>query len=947
MAAGEELRITIQAKTELEGKPDIISKEIEGIGRAARNASRSTGDLEGSLRQLSIAEMGNIQNQRTWKRQVDSIFQLTQEYHGLIKGVLVDNGKILELDADKLEILTKLEPILSSIVDNEEIMSELQRQRPGQYQTLIDYQEHLTSALNIYYETMGRGGKLRPYMIEQQAYYEKIGALIKDVISSSENANAVFSAMQGSLKAIDPLIDRIKERFNDAIANTGLNLFGKLRRSIAEAFDFSKVRAAAPLKDVSSAASGLGQSLDKVPAAFLRTGKALGDVGTQAIKTSGATSRVATAATSAGSAFGSMAGMLSRAGPMLGKLAATLGPVALVLLVVLPALIAFGAALAAIHKGISMNIEIMDKFRQNVYRSVGTIRELTDRSFELVGGLGATTKEATAVIEAMVGVGLQNLKAADTIYKFSVATGVSVQKTAEFTKRMDVLGISQERSEALWGRAVVAQQKYLLSSEELASALDLVRQRSEEIELIYGATSGTAGQASEAFADIAFAVSGVAKQFNLGQDTANQFLGMIGKLEGKNLALLGFGGADIDRAFKDPIYAAQALADGLTAVREQAAAGGIEATVLMQAFGDANIQKLGDELTKLTKEGGLAQLIEQERKAAAEQDALNKAFEAAQGTLTIALNKIAGPLLKIFNTIAGPIVDAVVKSLNKVIESGILQELPEMIKEWVPVIQDVASKIGWFIGIMVQAFAYGMKILNGFMKFFHSVGGFTTAILAVINPPLAAVYAAIHGLLSLFGVIDDKADKITKKYGATKNPVERKVNFSRPTTPPVSEEERLQAQAARNSMHDELVKAGIPEDKLYSLTNAQMQELFEQHRANGGRGPTSIGSPTVIPEAVGSVLPQPAPAPASPTPTVQFTNDATMPPAQFAAMLEVQRAMDKKLGDMVQTAVEQRDFAFNQQVEERGKQGRLPTVRHPSSTRHAHGSDISSWNPFV
>jgi hypothetical protein len=964
MAAGDELRIALRVEAAMEGTADIAAgtKELQAMQQAQTMASRATLGHAEAISQLSSRENQNLLVKRMWDKQFSEIHKLTQANAKLVGAVLSDRNKILELDEDQLKIFTKLEPLLESIVNNNEVMNELEAKRPALYQKIIDQHQALAESLDTYHQVAERGGKVHGPLINQEVFYKKLTDLYQFMKNSSENTQTAVEGLGDSLKALDPLIQGLKRGFSEWLHEKGFNLVGKLRRTIAEGLDFNRLRGAISGvgKETTTSFGGLSNVLDKIPVQFLRNSKAIGSMGGEATKAAAATSRMGTVATASTGMLGSMGGVLARVGPLLGKVAAAAGPIALVLLAVLPAIILVTAALGALVTGLKMNIEVMEKYRQTANRGLGSIRELTDRHFQLVGALGATSAEANAAMDALVKAGIsmkditrlaggavQGTKAYDqaftevigTIHKFSQASGVSEGTIANLTKKFIELGYTRGPIKDFYDTAIAMQRQYMLSSEELSAALDIVRKRSEEMELIFGEG------ATKQFGEINLAITGLLKQAGLTQEASQQFGGMIGQLNEQTIFLLTRGGVNINDAMKDMNLFAKGLAQGLANTREQIdKLGPTQARFLNDAYKSMG---LNEELLRSGQvvmdaigrsgEQNMQSIISQNKQTG---KSLEENFREAEATLKQMLNAIAGPVLEIFNTIAGPVADALVAAFQGINDSGILQEVAAAIKEYQPVIKETVTVIANFA---VEATKWFFWIASGAFKLFRAIGGFTTAFLAVISPPLAAIYAVVKAILSLFDDADKKTEKLAKKYASGNKTTEssRRVSFSRGT--PVSPEEAAENRATRAHMHDTLVKAGVPEEQLYSMTTDQMEKLMGDF---GPKGFTPMGDPRpAIPEA----LPRREPVAAhraSPAPTVQFTDDQAIPPPHFSEMLEVLRAMDKKQAALLEINGEQFHLFQNSKFEERGKQEKLPSLRRPGSTGNAHGSSISSWNPF-
>ncbi|MEM3000619.1 MAG: hypothetical protein QXU32_00665 [Nitrososphaerales archaeon] len=364
---------------------------------------------------------------------------------------------------------------------------------------------------------------------------------------------------------------------------------------------------------------------------------------------------------------------------------------------------ASAVVLAFLSKGIYDVISAQDKFATVNYRALGTNRDLIVASNTLRSTLGATASEATEVISAL---GEAGFRASDDIdnlaqanYKFSQTTGVAVDITAIFQRRLVALsGSTDAAAKALTKVSAVIRQSGLTAREagSLMSQLDTASLR---LFYLYGEK-----QATELTAEL-IKLAGAAKAAGGSADIMFNMIQRILSQPVEAQKLFAFAGAKFDeRDLKGSLYdLLPKLADRLNEYRKEGKDAAFQAQRIAEMMG-VSIEEAANLILLMDKVGGakgIRDFVDRQKEAAD----LEADFAEATRTLTRSLKQLLEPLLSIGAQIADVIVPAV---------SMILQPIAILVRA-------VASLVNFFqkipvIGPIIKT-VMGVMLMMAFWRF--------------------------------------------------------------------------------------------------------------------------------------------------------------------------------------------------------------------------------------
>tara|TARA_R100001244_G_scaffold25113_3_gene25513 strand:+ start:19143 stop:22052 length:2910 start_codon:yes stop_codon:yes gene_type:complete len=466
-------------------------------------------------------------------------------------------------------------------------------------------------------------------------------------------------------------------------------------------------------------------------------------------KSLGGATRGAQGASSAMSAFGAAGGVAA------GAAAAAFVAAAAIILVVL----------AGVMKGLQMNVDMMENYRESAHRTNGSIEELSSSTFRLSGELGVTGEKARAAVHALGAAGLgvkgmgdavkmangEMLKGQDALKElsrqnimFAHTTGASSAATAEYQMQLNQLGVTGEKQSAILGMLTGASEAYGLSGAQLDKVTNTLTKSLKKQRALFSSTK------PKEYAGAVAGLAGAAREAKVDLDGVLEFVENMNDLTSSStVMLLAYGGA-LNEAFKVDGDQTKILEGGLRGamkvMQDFEGAGALIQQRMYKRFG------INEDMQNLYKTK-LKGLVGAEREAMMQSMLVSKQKEATQkesydksmATLTQSWNQLMGEIM--------PVIAEAVAPLAKDLAAWFKSMRPMMKKTIIPAIKTVFKVAGSVLGVFVKiATALG------------PVG----SLLSMLSPPLAAVWFVVKKIASAFGLTDSKDDMFGVSKGIKK-----------------------------------------------------------------------------------------------------------------------------------------------------------------------------------
>jgi len=570
---------------------------------------------------------------------------------------------------------------------------------------LKDYQREIDNHKEGLSELIEREEKMKVTMENTNKALGMAGELFGVISSKAEGVSQVtgiFSnAFKGASKSVGilkraivgklfPISDKLKEsfgkKFNVDLKNIGQqmtktggssqNMAGKLKNAIGS---LDKV-------------GGLSKNL---------TGKLKG-VTSGLGKTGGKATKAAGSMTKLGAAVKPAGGAMTKAGASAGKMAGGMGTAAASAGSFHIAVIALRIAFETLKVGLQLNMEAMEKFRTTGYRSMGSIREVTDASFELRDELGLTAEESYKVIEAMrdsghavrdAGVSMEEHRAslsrsAKDIGAFAKATGASEEATAKFTNRLDELNISANDQTIILGNMAVATKKYGFSASNLNEILGHLKETSIMMEVTWRDTK------MDEYAEHVTALAGAAKQLGIDVSEATRMMEDVASGTDEMMVFAAMGG-DLEAMLGGKLTeATRAAEDGMLDFNKQLEESGVKGAMAERMLRQMGTSSKRIAMIERARKKERGELTDPE-KAEEAKLAMMEAYATSMKTLTQTLQKIVGMILAPIAKAIGPLADILINLMGEVGPSfGVMGE--------------ILGELSAFVGEVIAMFAGGI-----------------------------------------------------------------------------------------------------------------------------------------------------------------------------------------------------------------------------------------------
>jgi len=376
------------------------------------------------------------------------------------------------------------------------------------------------------------------------------------------------------------------------------------------------------------------------------------------------------------------------------------------------------ASLILVTEAIKNFSGAQEEFRTATYRAIGSIDEAVARSQDLRAELGLTAAEANKTMKAMVDAGVTMVASGKqfdnltkSVAKFSIATGISEDKSAKMAHMMQGLTKDSSATDRMFGMATVAMTRMGMSAAELDKILGDLLAKGPELRAMF------APEAVEQYASAVFGLTEEFKKLGGGAEQAADLMKMTEDPLSKLAMVTGVVGQNL----KDPAMRAQMMADGvmqITAgwanmdpVQKKVMAGvtGLKASTIDMIH---QMKEQGKSMAEITKR------YQDLAKEAEKNQEINKRYEESLGTFKQQLVRIFEPLLAMATKIMKPIVSA-------------FESVVKSVKPFVSIITTVLDM----------------------MEKFHVIEGVVFAATTILKPALVAVGAAIVAIGSLLAPV--------------------------------------------------------------------------------------------------------------------------------------------------------------------------------------------------
>lgn len=867
MGETDELKIILAIQTKVidEAGLDLSIKKVQEFAEAIEQnfGVQSASAENAEYAKTKVQELANA-----FKMQQSSLIDLTPIQHKY--------GETLEtLNKEKkfLETLNRREQ--SALEDGYRIASKLLKiweQYPELLENTSAEMNSLVDSVKNFVKEFEEAVALQERLKENQKRTDQfINSAAKAYRKIEANAKGAFAIItKGSENAASAMYI-----FQKALG-VAKSMAGKFAKTAGKSLAISAARAGLSFKNVGPKIFGFLKNLGPVKKITQMVGGGVARLG-------GGVAR--------------MAGMFGRAAPLVLKLGGVFLKLGPLLLIVLPIIIAVTAAvvslvavLAMVALGFKLQIEMMEKFRTANYRALGSIRGLSKASFGLMKNFALTSSEASGVIQALSKAGFtaeglaKNFRTADgsalgyekslalvagTNAMFTKATGVSADVTAAFQKRMDAMGVSAPKVKGMLDLAAGAMKKFGMTGEEVSAVLSKIRDQSLGLETLWGEGS------SEAFGELQFAASGLAKELGLPVGQMQEFMDLVGNANsGMAMLVRSQLGVEPSRDMKEfALQAAQATKSWQTMATTQGIGLDIQKE-LLEAWG-LNTQQIGAGV-KLYEKFGQAgsEAFNQTIDDMKEMGEIQQAYSESIQTLPQKLNQLFGPILYMASELAGPLVDGLIAGLEEVMgvtfrigSSEGFEGLKATVAEFVPIVKEWGKFLVKFIGAFLKGVIGVGRAVIPIIKF-------------VVDMAMPLLDAAMWVADKAAGVADWIGDRLGMKGDETTKKLDKTASQMEGMNKILGDMDKLAAETG--SKLSELDPGKSTEvalrNKLSSIIpgfdnmSPKVQAKLMDYYVEGGSG-VPAGSEPKVAQAVEEIRTVSKTTTAAPNYTVQFTEE--------------------------------------------------------------------------
>jgi phage-related protein len=439
----------------------------------------------------------------------------------------------------------------------------------------------------------------------------------------------------------------------------------------------------------------------------------------------------------------------------------------------------FGAMLAFVKAGIIDFIAAQDEFRTVTYRQIGSVNDAVDASMHLREELNLTADEANEVISAMVETGAAMVmagdeftEAAETVSKFTVATGISADVSSDLMRIMKAQTGSTAAGTRTLGRFTTAMKAMGMSAQEAQEILADLVAMAPELNALFD------DKAVEDYGDAMLLLTAQFKEMGGGVEQAREFMKAVADDESDLAIMTGIAYAEFDNMEERVNTAIERLPD-LVAGWEGTSAGLRQMLAGMPGLSAATT----DLIVKMQAEGATLDELREKFGGAVDemkaQEEMNKSFEESIGTIKQQFMRLMEPILAVISKGMKPLGDAigvVMSVLNPMIDAFVwFYDLLESLGVIKGLIVGIAAVFGVLGAVIAAVAASALALLSPIIIGITTLGMALYAVYKVAKivfaPLIWAAKVVWNILKAIWNVITDVAGAIKEGIGEAWNEV--------------------------------------------------------------------------------------------------------------------------------------------------------------------------------
>lgn len=385
--------------------------------------------------------------------------------------------------------------------------------------------------------------------------------------------------------------------------------------------------------------------------------------------------RLGPAGSEANKIMGQLAPNLKNVAGAAGPVGASLGTIAVAATAVIGAVLALVAALAAFTQGLMMNIKTMEQYREASFRAAGSLRDLTNATYDLSAEIGVSNEEAIKSVKALSTAGFAFDSLGESVFTttgevikgdealarlaktnaiFVKATGASADTVAGLQKSLTAMGVAIDRQEALLGALTQASEKYGITGSQLNEIVGTLKDQSILLTKVLDKTN------FNEYAAGFVVMAGAARQLGIEMSVVTKLMRDIAEGKDAALALAAFGGQLAKYFDNDAANNLMATAEGAERILEISKnMSGIVRTQFLASFGGEKelelLRQTAEERRNMSQEEIDAQKQLNEQRAA-----LTRSYNESLQTITQQLQRLFAPVLSAIAKVVGPLVDMLI-----------------------------------------------------------------------------------------------------------------------------------------------------------------------------------------------------------------------------------------------------------------------------------------------
>ena len=781
---GRRYNSEVKIITSLE-KLNPAKRGLRGLGQMMQGLVLSGGKMQTFTEKLNqdIARSGVEAN-----AYLQGLTDINTRYDALY-GLITSLGQTDPINVDPeqfrayagmMEDVVRYRQIISALTKDQKAMLGINEEQEKKLQTISNEYLKMGDQVNAVSETLDDLSFIQKDIADvaksfeplYQAAKDEVQAMGQSIINTNDSSKEFFEMANRSFGALrnffSPLTSSLKETSKEfAKDKISKYIMGKLVPS-GEA-------AAGAMQQGTAAAGGLRGMLNKLAPSLMGTTTAA--TGTAAATTA--------AGTAAGGASAGMAGATAAA----GGLTVALGPLAVIVGVVAAAIIVVVGLLAAFTKGLQMNIKTMEKYRQASFRAAGSIRELSNATYDLSTATGLNNKEASDVVIALSEAGFafsslgETIKTttgetiggqkamarlAETNAMFTKATGASQQATAGLQKSLTAMGVAVDKQEALFGQLTGAAAKYGITGEDLTQIVGALKSQSMLLTKVLDDTD------FNEYAAGYVTMAGAARELGVELGTVNKLMKEIAKGEGAATTLAALGGNLSAYFDNDAANNMMATAEGAERVLKMAEGmQGIVRTQFLAKFGGEEELLLLQRTAEMRKGMSDAE-IQAEKDLAAQRQKTKQQYDQSLQTITQQMQRLFAPILAGIAKVVGPMVDSLVTFFEGTDFKGFGKAIMSMMEGVGAVFGPALTMMGEFFNMTMEVFGTIWDLIEPLMPVFKLLGGILMTTFIVPMRAIVAVFRILNAAIlkplaraigSIFRPLGALADLIMDNVG--------------------------------------------------------------------------------------------------------------------------------------------------------------------------------------